>query len=291
VDAIRRAEELDSRLLRRGEELESSGYHQQVKVTASSTLLFSLESGARVPIKRANGKFVIGKEHVSQPDLERRISQAPEKFSANVLLRPIMQDFLLPTLCYVGGPAEVAYFAQGEVVYKTLLDRVTPVIPRCSATLVEERQQKILQKFSLTLLDMFNGTDSLKRLLAERILPADLQKQFDSANEQLESSLTSIIGTLKHLDPTLADAAGRSASKMRYQLKRMRDHAIAAELRRSEVLNRKAEELSTILFPGNNLQEREIAGVTFLARHGIDLLQKLHDTLQTSCPGHQIVNL
>jgi len=282
---------LDKKLLHRGKELESAGYHQQVKVTDSSTLLFSLESGARVPIKRANGKFVVGKEHFSPAELEKRVAQSPENFSANVLLRPVMQDFLLPTLCYVGGPAEVAYFAQGEVVYKSLLGRVTPVIPRCSATLLEERQQKILQKFSLTLPDVFQGTESLKRLLAERVLPADLQKKFEAANRQLESSLTSIIGTLKHLDPTLADAAGRSASKMRYQLKRMRDHAIAAELRRSKVLNRKAEELSTILFPNGNLQEREIAGVVFLARHGTDLLHKLHGTLQTSCPGHQIVNL
>jgi bacillithiol biosynthesis cysteine-adding enzyme BshC len=291
LEAIRHAEELDKKLLQRGKELEAAGYHHQVKVTGSSTLLFSLESGARLPVKRVNGKFVIGKEQVSAAELEKRISQAPEKFSANVLLRPVMQDFLLPTLGYVGGPAEVAYFAQCEVVYKTLLDRVTPVLPRCSATLVEERQQKILQKFSISLLDVFQGTDDLKRLLARRVLPADLQKKFDAATEQLEASLDSIIATLQHLDPTLADAAKRSASKMRYQLKRLRDHAIAAELRRSEVLSRKAEELSTILFPNRNLQEREIAGVSFLARHGIDLLHKLHATLQTSCPGHQIVNL
>jgi len=291
VDAIRHAEPLDKKLLARGKELESAGYHQQVKVTESSTLLFSLETGVRLPIKRTNGKFVVGKEHFSAADLEKRIAQTPERFSANVLLRPVMQDFLLPTLCYVGGPAEIAYFAQCEVVYKTLLGRVTPVLPRCSATLVEEHQQKILQKLSFTLLDVFQEPETVRKLIAAKVMPADLNKRFDDAAAQLEATLRSITEPLEKFDPSLADAAKRSASKMRYQLKRLRERTAAAELRRDEVVSRKAAELSTVLFPNKNLQEREIAGVSFLARHGTDLLQRLHDTLQTSCPGHQIVNL
>jgi bacillithiol biosynthesis cysteine-adding enzyme BshC len=282
---------LDKKLLARGKELEAAGYHQQVKVTESSTLLFSLETGARIPIKRVNGKFTIGKQPVSAAELEKRIAQAPEKFSANVLLRPVMQDFLLPTLCYVGGPAEVAYFAQCEVVYKTLLGRVTPVVPRCSATLMEEHQQKILEKLSLPLLDVFQDPENLRKLIASRVIPAELQKKFSDAATQLESTLRSITEPLEKFDPTLADAAKRSASKMRYQLKRLRERTAAAELRRDDVVSRKAAELSTILFPNKNLQEREIAGVSFLARHGTALIRKLHDVLQTSCPGHQIVKL
>jgi len=291
ADAIRRSEDLDKRLLARGKELEAAGYHQQVKVTGSSTLLFSLETGARVPIKRTNGKYVIGKEHVTAADLEARIVRAPEEFSANVLLRPVMQDFLLPTLAYIGGPAEVAYFAQCEVVYKTLLGRVTPVLPRCSATLVEEHQQKILQKVSLTVADVFQEPEKLRKAVAARVMPAELNKRFDDAEKQLEAMLGSISEPLEKLDQTLVDAANRSVSKMRYQLKRLRERAAAAELRRDEVVSRKAAELSTILFPNKNLQEREIAGVSFLARHGIELIQRLHDMLQTSCPGHQVVNL
>src|SRR4051812_1612324 len=288
ADAIRRAEELDKTLLARGKELETAGYHQQVKVTESSTLLFSLETGARVPIKRTNGKYVIGKEHVSAGELQARITQAPEKFSANVLLRPVMQDFLLPTVAYVGGPAEVAYFAQCEVVYKTLLGRVTPVLPRCSATLVEEHQQKILQKLSLTVIDVFQDPEKFRKTIAALVMPADLNGRFDAAEKQLETTLASILQPLQKLDPSLVDAASRSASKMRYQLKRLRERAAAAELRRDVVVTRKAAELSTILFPNKNLQEREIAGVSFIARHGLGLIQRLHDVLQTSCPGHQV---
>jgi bacillithiol biosynthesis cysteine-adding enzyme BshC len=291
LDSIRRAEELDSKLLQRGKELESAGYHQQVKVTESSTLLFSLETGARLPIKRTNGRFVISKEPMSAAELEKRITDSPEKFSANVLLRPVMQDFLLPTLTYIGGQAEIAYFAQCEVVYKMLLGRVTPIVPRCSATLVEERQQKTLQKVSLDLLDAFQDPENLRKLIAARVMPAELQKRFADAEAQLDISLRSITDPLQKLDPSLVDAANRSASKMRYQLKRLRERAAAAELQKDSVIARKSAELSATLFPNKNLQEREIAGLSFVARHGMELIAKLHEVLQTSCPGHQIVNL
>ena len=145
--AIERAAELDDALLARGRELEAAGYHQQVKVTPSSTLLFTLRQGARVPVhRRANGggaEFLVNDETISQAELLRRIASEPEQFSANVLLRPVVQDYLLPTLAYVGGAAEIAYFGQGAVVYKALLGRATPILPRFSATIVETKPQAL----------------------------------------------------------------------------------------------------------------------------------------------------
>jgi len=143
VAAIERAAELDDALLARGKELETAGYHQQVKVTPSSTLLFMLRNGARTPIhRRSNGMsaetdFLIGDKTILQAELLRRFSSDPHLFSANVLLRPVVQDYLLPTLAYVGGAAEIAYFGQGAVVYQALLGRITPILPRFSATVVE----------------------------------------------------------------------------------------------------------------------------------------------------------
>ena len=136
--AIERAEELDAALLERGKALEAAGYHQQVKVTTSSVLLFTMRDGARTPIQlRHNGadrEFVIGAdagaEKLSSSELISRIRSHPEQFSPNVLLRPIVQDYLLPTLAYTGGAAEAAYFAQAGAVYEALLGRVTPIIPR-----------------------------------------------------------------------------------------------------------------------------------------------------------------
>ena len=293
--AIERAAELDDALLTRGRELEAAGYHQQVKVTPSSTLLFALRDGARVPVHRrangAGGEFLVNDETISQAELLRRITSEPEQFSANVLLRPVVQDYLLPTLAYVGGAAEIAYFGQGAVVYKALLGRATPILPRFSATIVETKPQALLERYKLAIPDVFHGPEALREALASHTLPADLQTAFDRAGSSLQQSLGAIQQSLERLDKTLVEAATNAGSKMQHQLEQLRSRAARAELRQSEILGRHAELLTNTLYPNKVLQEREIGGVYFVARHGIGLLQNLHDTLQTNCLDHQIISL
>src|SRR5262249_53903327 len=125
VEAMRRVDELGDALLARNKELQAADYHEQVKVTSESTPLFALVDGVRLPIHRANGGFKIEKETLSAEELLRRVECHPDQFNANVLLRPVLQDYWLPTLGYFGGPAEIAYFAQLGVVYEKLLGRVT----------------------------------------------------------------------------------------------------------------------------------------------------------------------
>jgi bacillithiol biosynthesis cysteine-adding enzyme BshC len=292
--AIERAAELDDSLLARGKELESAGYHQQVKVTPSSTLLFTLRNGARVPVhRRANGShsvdFLIGEEVIPQPELLRRIASAPHHFSANVLLRPVVQDFLLPTLAYTGGAAEVAYFAQAGVVYRTLLGRITPIIPRFSATIVESKPQGLLERYGLRLPELFLGPEPLRQTLAAHALPQELQTAFDHAGVSLEKSLTAIRDSLARLDKTLVEAADNAGSKMHHQLDQLRSRAARAELRQSEVLDRHAALLSNALYPNKTLQEREIAGLYFVSRHGTELLRQLYEVIHTDCLDHQVI--
>lgn len=295
--AIERAAKLDSALLARGKELEDRGYHQQVKITPSSTLLFTQQNGSRVPVHRrvngnsVNGDFLIEKEKISQSELLRRIADAPQDFSPNVLLRPVVQDYLLPTLAYVGGAAEVAYFAQAAVAYEALLGRVTPIIPRFSATLVEQKPQALLERYKLSLPDLFHGPEVLREQLAERTLPGDLQQAFHNAESSLEKSLAGIREALARLDVTLVDAARRTGSKMSYQLNRLRSRAAQAELRHTEVLGRHAALLSHALYPNKTLQEREMAGIYFVARHGAELLHQIYDTIHTDCLDHQVITL
>jgi bacillithiol synthase len=294
--AIEELARLDDALLARGGELEAAGYHQQVKVTPASTLLFGLQNGSRIPIqRRANGDaeadFVIAEDVVSRSELLRRISSRPEDFSPNVLLRPVVQDYLLPTLAYTGGAAEAAYFAQAAVVYEALLGRVTPVIPRFSATLVGEKPAILLQRYELTLTELFRAPEALRELLAARNLSAELQQAFDAAGGSMEKSMAAIRGALERLDKTLIDAADNAGAKMRHQLDQLRDRAARAELRQSEVLARHADFLSNILYPNKTLQEREIGGLYFLAKHGVQLLQELHDTIHADCLGHQVIYL
>ena len=297
--AIERAEELDSSLLERGQGLEAAGYHQQVKVTSSSVLLFTMQRGARVPIhRRKNGaglEFLIGSdsgaEKLSQAELLGRIAASPEQFSPNVLLRPVVQDYLLPTVAYTGGAAETAYFAQVGAVYEALLGRVTPIVPRFSATLVEPKVQRLLERHGIPIQDVFSGPDALRQQLAARSLPQELQAAFDVANKSLEANLATIREKLAKLDRTLVDAAQTAGSKMHHQLERLHTQAARAESEKSEVLRRHAESLSQTLFPGKGLQERSVAGVHYIARYGRDLLRQIHDAIHTDCHDHQILEL
>ena len=296
--AIERAEELANALLGRGEALEAAGYHQQVKVTASSVLLFALRNGARTSMqRRANGnaaEFVMesdGRERISQAELLEQIFASPELFSPNVLLRPVVQDYLLPTLAYTGGAAETAYFAQVGAVYEALAGRVTPIVPRFSATLVEPKVQRLLERHGVTILDVFSGPDALRQKLAARNLPKELQAAFDSTKKSLENNLATIREKLELLDRTLVDAAQTAGSKMHHQLERLYTQAARAEAQKGELVGRHVEMLTQALYPNKGLQERGIAGIFFLARYGAELLHQIHDAIHTDCHDHQVLDL
>jgi bacillithiol biosynthesis cysteine-adding enzyme BshC len=289
--AVVGAEEIDNALLARGKELRAGGYHEQVKVTPSSTLLFAKRNGAREVIHRRNGGFVIGHDLVSREDLLAQIAAEPQRFSANVLLRPVVQDFLLPTIAYTGGPAEVAYFAQAAVVYEEVLGRATPVLPRFSATLADARAQRLMAKYGISLPDLFHGPETFRELLALRSIPGELDSDFVEAEQSVLAALAKISGSLQKLDPTLVEAAGRASSKMLYQIRRLRTRAGKAQLRRNEEVRKHADWLSSVLFPNKNLQEREIAGISFLARYGRGLLQTLYQAAKSDCPDHQVIYL
>lgn len=295
--AIERSAELDEALLARGKELESAGYHQQVKVTTASTLLFALQNGARLPIHRRTGttaessEFQIGEEKIPRAELLRRIAAAPQDFNPNVLLRPVVQDYLLPTLAYIGGPAEVAYFAQIAVVYQALAGRITPILPRFSATILDHKHQALLERYHLALPDIFHGPAVLSERLAAGSLSQDVQKSFDRAASDLQNALAGIRDSLGRLDQTLIEAANNAGAKMQHQLDQLRSRAARAELRHSEILGRHADLLSNALYPNKTLQEREIAGIYFISRHGAEFLRNVYEAINPDCLDHQIISL
>ncbi len=294
--AIERASELDEALLGRGKGLEAAGYHQQVKVTSATTLLFEVKDGARTVVRRRNnggdsGDFAVGEERLSSQELLDRIEQVPEKFNPNVLLRPVVQDYLLPTLVYTGGAAEVAYFAQVAVVYEKLLGRVTPILPRFSATLVEPKAERILTRYQLSLPDLFHGPEKVREAIAARSLPPDLQERFSEAYTSVDQSMAALRESIGRLDSTLIDTAESARSSMAHQITRLQARVSRAEELRNEVITRHADALSHALFPHKALQEREVAGVSFVARYGPGLLANLYQNIQPDCHDHQVIGL
>jgi bacillithiol biosynthesis cysteine-adding enzyme BshC len=289
--ALEKADEINQALLARNQELESAGYHAQVKVTPSHTLCFYLENGVRTPVRHQGKEFFIGEHKVSAAELLQEAERCPERFSANVLMRPVVQDHLLPTLCYIGGPAEIAYFAQIEAVYCKLAGRVTPILPRIFATLVEPRQGKLLDRYQLELPDLFAGPEKFRELVASRALPESILKSFDSAAQSLEDALAVIQAPLEKLDKTLVDAAENAGAKMRYQLQGIRDKAARAEARKNTEVLRHADELISALYPNKELQEREVSAAYFLLKYGRGVLEQVKAAARVDCGEHQLIGI
>jgi uncharacterized protein YllA (UPF0747 family) len=249
-----------------------------------------MRDGSRIPVHvDAAGSFSIGDARRSEQDLVALAESSPQTFSPNVLLRPVVQDYLLPTLAYVGGAAEVAYFAQAAPLYEALLGRVTPIVPRFSATLIEAKPQALLERYGLSLADAFQGPEALRETIGARLLGPGLQSSFDQAASAVASSMVAVKQSLAQLDKTLVESAENAESKMMHQIASLRSRAARAESRQSEVAERHARLLSNNLYPEKALQERGFAGIFFLAKHGRELLGSLLETIQPDCLEHQII--
>ena len=164
------------------------------------------------------------------------LDEAPERLSPNALLRPVFQDAILPTTAYVGGPAEVAYFAQSAVLYERVLGRVTPMLPRLSATLIEPAIGAVMAQHEVSLPDAMTTAEELAQRLGARAMPIEAKRRLAAAGNALDEALSAAEDYLGALDASLGRSAEVSGSKMRYQMNRLRRLAATFELQQgSEV--------------------------------------------------------
>jgi bacillithiol biosynthesis cysteine-adding enzyme BshC len=297
--AIERADELHAALLKRNKELETAGYHAQVAVTPQSSLLFLIDerSGARQALKRVpagagepDDLWQAGRDRFTTADLLGILAAEPHRISPAALLRPVFQDYLLGTSLIVGGPAEVAYFAQSAVLYERILGRVTAAEPRLSATLIEPAIGELLRKHELGLDRVFHeNADSLAQLLAARAMPAEGKRKLSSVGSALDSELGPLLEYMKAMDPGLGRSAETAASKMRYQMNRLRRLAANFEMQREGSLRRHAEAIERALNPGGVMQERVHGAAYYFARYGFELAETLTGLAADPCPGHKAV--
>jgi bacillithiol synthase len=295
-EAIVRADELRVALSDRDQQLSAAGYHSQVLVPPLSSLLFLFDrsTGERVPLRRtADGGWHAARQLYSTQDLLAILDDEPERLSPNALLRPVFQDFILPTAAYVGGPSEVAYFAQSQVLYERILGRTTPVLPRLSATLVEPAIAGLLDRHDVSLPDLIQSALKdpldLAQRLGARAISVVGKRKLAAAGNALDTELSALATYMHSLDPGLGRAADVSSSKMRYQMNRMRRLAANYELRREQSLGRDAGLIALNLFPNRHPQERLLGAVWFLSRYGETLPELLVDQAGQQCPGHKAV--
>jgi bacillithiol biosynthesis cysteine-adding enzyme BshC len=291
-EALEHRDELNEALLQRDRELERAGYATQVKVTSKSTLLFAMEDGKRVVISANNGKFSFGGKSVPREELIGRLSATPESFSPNALLRPLMQDYLLPTVVYYGGPAEIAYFAQSHVLYKKILGRMPVLLPRADYTLVDPKAVRILEKYGLKVEDAWLGPQTLQKKMYATNLPKKLERAFDGNLQKIEKSIASLHESIRQVDPTIQGTIARAEKRIRYQVEKLRTKTGAALDRHEKIIAQHAEFLENLLYPHKGLQSRDLSFLPFLLRLGSDGLGELQKLACAKKTGrHYIVSI
>ncbi len=176
--AVREHKALASELVARSEALEKAGFHAQVKVAEQSTLVFRIVSGQRVALRPVNGGLAAGDKTESIDETLKAMEERPEDFSPSALLRPVIQDTLLPTVAFIAGAAEVAYHAQTSLIYKKLLGRAPAVLPRASFTLVPSHVSNLLKKYNLDVREILQGRHKLRARLEAEALPQALYRAF-----------------------------------------------------------------------------------------------------------------
>jgi bacillithiol biosynthesis cysteine-adding enzyme BshC len=286
--ALGKAAEFRAGVLESSHALVQRGYHAQVHVVEDSTLLFVARHGDRVALHQRDGNFFLdGNEGISQSKLQTLLAERPLDLSPNVLLRPLVQDSLLPTLAYVAGPSELAYLGQAQSLYK-ILGRPQPVVfPRAAFTLVDSRIDRLMEKYKLSLEDVWKGDEHLSQKVAAGGFAEGWSDRFDQSERELEQLLTRLQGDIERLDPTLLDTLHHAKEKMKYQMERLRGKLTRAALGRSDLLVRHVQALSRFLLPHKDLQERRVGGAYFLGRAGYELLDRLLAQIQVRCSDHQ----
>ncbi len=286
AETAARVPELLAGLKARDSDLAEHGYHSQVHLEDTSSLLFLLEE-KRTPLRWKDGRL-------ASRDSIYRTEELPElahRLSPNALLRPVMQDYLLPTVSYVGGPAEIAYMAQGQVLYEKLLGRMPVIFPRNSFTLLDGRADKLIERYGFSMTDLLDHQEKVKSEIARKLVPAELADEFGSLEASISGALGGLENSLRSFDPTLQAAAQKSGAKMLYQLRRLGEKTARETLRRDERSAREANYLINLVYPHRRLQERFYSIVPFLAKHGLDLPDRLFAMTQVTCPDHMVRTL
>jgi bacillithiol synthase len=282
---------LSDQLVKRAAVLYERGFHPQVKVAEQGTLLFCSLGGQRLPVRTGAGKFRVGDQEFSGAEIRAAIEESPIEFSGNVLLRPVVQDELLPTAAYIAGPAETAYYAQVSVVYAHLLGRMPAILPRAGVTIVEPRVARLLEKYKLSVADALGGSARLRELMEREALPRALADQFASGEKALHESLEGLRSPLEKLDRTLLGALETAESKILHQFQALGQKAARASAFRAGVIETHEKEIATALCPEGHLQERIHCLLPTIAAQGLEFLEGLVKCIEPGGQDHMVVLL
>jgi bacillithiol biosynthesis cysteine-adding enzyme BshC len=284
-EAVEKNAAIRSAVLERNRALAEAGYHEQVKADGNFTGLFAYRGRSRQALRPAD---LAGAFSRTSNDEVLKQRGAALMLSPNVLLRPAVQDSIFPTVAYIGGPAEIAYWAQAGAVYAALGRPMPAVFPRISASVIEARIARALRKYGIDLLDVFRGKEFMKRKAVAAVQGVE---QFDQARDRITAELESLRPALSSVDPTLGGALETSRQKVLHQVETLRTKYVNAEAKRNESLEKHLDAITSSLYPEKKLQERVLNITSFLVRYGSGFIERLEQALELDSREHQVIEI
>jgi bacillithiol synthase len=273
-----------------GDALAARGHQPQVVPHADSVSLFHID-GARRQIRKQGDGFVAGENTFSAEALAAEAAKAPERFSPNVLLRPIVQDSLFPTICYVAGPSELAYLGQLRGVYESFGVPMPLMYPRATATLVDSASARFLARYNVRLEELQPQDESALNHLLESQLPQSVENALRDTEHALAERMARVIEVMPAVDPTLAGAARTTLAKIEHDLRGLHGKMIQAVKRRDETLRRQFMRAQAQIFPLGHAQERTLGVVYFLNRYGPAVIDRLFAELPLELGQHWVITV
>ncbi|HXG56031.1 MAG TPA: bacillithiol biosynthesis cysteine-adding enzyme BshC [Vicinamibacterales bacterium] len=273
-----------------GDAMMQAGHQPQVVPQPENLSLFKLD-GARRPIRRDGDQFVIGDAVHARSGLAAEAVEHPERFSPNVLLRPIVQDAIFPTVCYVAGPGELAYFAQLRGIYEHFGVPMPLIYPRAGATLIDAATGRFLAKYDVPIEALQPQDESALNRLLQSLLPKDVEQALAEAEESVRRTMARVTDVMPQVDPTLAGASKTTLGRMEHDLRALQGKVVQAAKKRDETLRRQFAHAQRQMFPLGHPQERTLGVAFFMNRYGPALVDRLLEELPLDLGKHWVMML
>jgi len=273
-----------------GEALVAKGYHAQATLPDGTVSLFHLNA-ERAPIRIEGKTAVVGERNISLDELAEETRNHPEHFSPNVLLRPLVQDTVFPTICYVAGPNELAYLGQLKDVYGHFGIPMPLFYQRGTATLADSATLRFLSKYDLPITALRAQDESALNQLLESQLPPTVEQSLTSMSSMVDERMAAVAAAVPQIDPTLEGAVKSTLGKMQHEVESLHNKVIQAAKRKDDTLRRQFQRAQALTFPQGHPQEREIGFVWFLNRYGPALVDRLMDELPLAMGHHWVLTI
>lgn len=292
--AAEKAHLITAEVQKRDTRLTEEGLHRQVLVEDDYFPLFwETDDGVRTPLRLTKDgvRARAVNRLFSVDEIVKAIETEPHRFSAGVMLRAVVQDFLFPTALYIGGAAEIAYFAQSGAAYTVLERPATPIVHRQSFSIVEPRHQRTLDAYGLTFDDVFADREVIRTQIVEKVIGQDAARLFAEVEEEINIELRRLDEYFAAVDPTLAANLATRRRKMLYHIAALRKKAYQSEMKRNSDADRRLRRLFGELYPSGALQERTLNIVGLIDRYGIDVIDWIYSAIDLEDRGHRVVYL